>query len=66
LQLANDGYTEQYRTVVLETNLYDIASRELVWSMQSKTMDASRPRTVIEDQIKLTISTLAKRGLIGE
>ncbi len=61
---ANDGYTEQYRTVVLETNLYDIASRELVWSMQSKTMDASRPRHVIEDQIKLTISTLAKRGLI--
>lgn len=66
LQLANDGYTEQYRTVVLETNLYDTASGELVWSMQSKTMDASQPRHVIEDQIKLTISTLAKRGLIGE
>jgi hypothetical protein len=64
LQLANDGYTEQHRTVVLETNLYDIESRELVWSMQSQTMDASKPRHVIEDQIKLTVSTLAKRGLI--
>ncbi len=66
LQQANDGYTAQYRTVVLETNLYDTASRELVWSMQSETMDASQPRQVIEDQIKLTIDTLAKRGLIGE
>ena len=63
---ANDGYTEQHRTVALETNLYDTASGELVWSMQSETMDASQPRHVIEDQIKLTISTLAKRGLIGE
>ena len=63
---ANDGYTEQYRTVALETNLYDTASGELVWSMQSETMDASQPRHVIEDQIELTISTLAKRGLIGE
>jgi len=63
---ANDGYYEQYRTVVLETNLYDAASGELVWSMQSETMDASQPRHVIEDQIKLTINTLAKRGLIGE
>lgn len=64
LQLADDGYTEQQRTVVLETNLYDIESRELVWSMQSETMDASQPRNVIGDQIELTINTLAKRGLI--
>ena len=66
LHQANDGYTAQYRTVVLETNLYDTASGELVWSMQSETMDASQPRQVIEDQIKLTIDTLAKRGLIGK
>ena len=66
LHQANDGYTEQYRTVVLETNLYDTQSGELVWSMQSETMDASQPRHVIEDQIELTINTLAKRGLIGE
>jgi hypothetical protein len=66
LHQANDGYTAQYRVVALETNLYDTASGELVWSMQSETMDISQPRHVIEDQIKLTINTLAKRGLIGE
>ena len=63
-QQANDGYYAQYRILTLETNLYDTQSGELVWSMQSETMDASRPRQVIEDQIVLTINTLAKRGLI--
>jgi len=65
-QQADVGYTEQHRVVALETKLYDIASAELVWSMQSETMDPSQPRNVVEDQIKLTISTLAKRELIGE
>lgn len=65
-QQANDGYYAQYRVLTLETNLYDTESGELVWSMQSETMDASQPRHVIEDQIELTINTLAKRGLIGE
>ncbi len=65
-QQSNDGYYEQYRVVTLETNLYDTRSGELVWSMQSETIDASKPRQFIEDQIRLTINTLAKRGLIGE
>ena len=64
LKQVNQGYYAQYRTIVLETNLYDTQSGELVWSMQSETMDASQPRHVIEDQIKLTIGRLAARGLI--
>ncbi len=61
---SNDGYYDQYKVVTLETNLYDIQSGELVWSMQSETMDPSQPRQVVEAQIELTISILAKRGLI--
>lgn len=64
LQQANAGYYAQYRVLTLETNLYDTRSGELVWSMQSETIDPSQPRHVIEDQIKLTIDTLAKQGLI--
>jgi hypothetical protein len=63
-QRSNDGSYDQYKIVTLETNLYDTQSGELVWSMQSETMDASQPRQVVEDQIELTIRTLAKRGLI--
>ena len=63
-QQSNDGYYDQYKVVTLETRLYDTQSGELVWSMQSETMDVSRSRQVVEDQIELTISILDKRGLI--
>jgi hypothetical protein len=66
LQQSNDGYYAQYQVLTLETSLYDTQSGERVWSMQSETMDISQPRQVIEEQIELTISTLAKRGLIGK
>ena len=65
LQQSSDGYHEQFNVFTLETNLYDTASGELVWSMQSEIMDASRPRHVIEDQIRLTIDTMKSQGLIG-
>ena len=63
-QQTDIGSYEQYRVLTLETNLYDTQSAELVWSMQSETMDATQTRKVIGEQIKLTIDTLAKRGLI--
>ncbi len=65
LQETNEGYYAQYRILTLQTNLYDVASEALVWSMKSETMDASKPRDIIEDQIDLTIKTLLRHGLIG-
>lgn len=64
-QETNDGYYAQYRILTLQTNLYDVASGELVWSMKSEVVDASQPRDVVDDQIELTIKTLARRGLIA-
>ncbi len=61
---SDEGYYEQYNVVTLETNLYDTQSGELVWSMRSESMDNSRSRQIVEDQIELTIGILAKRGLI--
>lgn len=62
---TSGGYYAQHKLFTLETTLYDTASGELVWSMQSETMDASKPRHIIEDQIRLAIDTLSKRGLIA-
>ena len=62
---TSGGYYEQHKLFTLETTLYDTASGELVWSMQSESMDASKPRQIIEDQIQLAIKTLKKRGLIA-
>lgn len=65
LQETNRGYYEKYKILALETNLYDTASGELVWSMQSEMIDASQPRQMIEGQIELTINTLVRRGLVA-
>ena len=61
---TSGGYYAQHKIFTLETNLYDVASGKLVWSMQSESMDAAQPRELIEDQIMLTIKTLTSRGLI--
>ncbi len=61
---TSGGYYAQHKIFTLETNLYDVASGKLVWSMQSEAMDASQPRQLIEDQITLAIETLVGHGLI--
>lgn len=59
------GYYRRYRVLTLETNLYDTASGELVWSMQSEAIEPSTPRHVIEAQIELTIDRLHAQGLLA-
>ncbi|HEY5740295.1 MAG TPA: hypothetical protein VIW27_11250 [Gammaproteobacteria bacterium] len=58
------GYYRRYKVLTIETALYDSASGELVWSMQSEAVEPSTPRPVIEDQINLTIERLAAQGLV--
>ena len=65
LQETNSGYYSEYNLLSLETNVYDVASRELVWSMQSEAIDASERGKIIESQIQLTIDTLRRHGMIG-
>ena len=60
------GYYRRYRVLTLETNLYDTRTRELVWSMQSESIEPSVPRTVIEEQIGLTIQRLYSQGLLAD
>jgi hypothetical protein len=61
---VSPGYYRRYKVLTLETALYDSASGELVWSMQSEAIEPSTPRPVIEDQINLTIERLAAQGLL--
>ena len=55
------GYTYQRTTVVLESNLYDAASGQLIWSAQSETFDP----TNVEDAI-ISVSTELVRNLREE
>lgn len=65
LEETSPGYQSQFRVVTLETNLWDTATGKLIWQMKSEAMDRSQPRHVLQDQIDLTINTLARRGLIA-
>ena len=62
---VESGYTERFRVFTLETNVYDAASKQLVFSMQSEIIEPSQPRHAIEDQIRLTINRLRANNLIG-
>ena len=46
------GYYQRYKVVKLETNLYDTDTEEIVWSMQSRTIDGDAPEHVISSVIK--------------
>lgn len=61
---VSPGYYRRYKLLTIETTLYDSASGELVWSMQSEAIEPSTPRHVIEDQINLSIGRLAAQGLL--
>jgi hypothetical protein len=64
LQRNNKSYYSQFKTLTLETNLYETTARTLVWSMKSEVIDSQQPRHLIEEQIQLTIDHLKKQGLI--
>ena len=64
MRYSSPGYYRKYQVLMLETNLYDTATRQLIWSMQSESIDASAPQKVIDGQIALTIKRLVARGLV--
>ncbi len=65
LQETNKGYYTNKKLVLLETRLFDTASGKLIWSLRSGTTAEMDPKKVITDLIKLTVTRLAKSGLIA-
>lgn len=58
------GYYQRYKVVKVETNFYDTDTEEIVWSMQSRTIDGDDREHVISSVIKKTIKSLQKQRLI--
>ena len=65
LDYTSPGYYRRYTVLTLETSLYDRASGELVWSMQSESMDSDAAQKIIDEQIGLTVERLRAAGLIN-
>lgn len=51
-------------TLMLETNLYDVATEKLVWSVQSEAIDPKLLRTDFERIVNIQISDMKKNGVI--
>ena len=54
----------RFNAFMLETCLFDAGSGQLIWSMQSETIERSVPRNKLQDQITLTVIKMAKDGMI--
>lgn len=52
------GYYTRHELVKLETNLYDTKTEQLVWSMQSESMDPNSEKSLIDAKIRLVINKL--------
>lgn len=59
-----DAPVDQQHRMVLENNLYDVETAELVWSVQSYSMDPKSADEIIESLSKLVTAQLRKEDLI--
>ena len=66
VRVATPGYWDKYEVVKLESNLYDSASQQLIWSIQSESFDPRSATQLIDDQIAVAIRSLRKTGLIPD
>ena len=58
------GYYTEERTYVLESNMYDVKSEELVWTTRSRTFAPESMQQAINDISGLIIADLQSRKLI--
>ncbi len=61
---SNRGYTTTSKTVRLETNLYDVKTEKLIWSVKSKTLSKDSKDQSINDVIRVVINDLLNNKLI--
>ncbi len=57
--LESSGYVDQFQEYVLETSLYDVESRKLVWTGQQSVYDIKSDESNIEDAVHAVIKDLA-------
>lgn len=62
--LYSPGYTMEFEIVTIETNLYEVASSELVWSGLSETFAPETVDETIESYSQTMVTTLVDAGLV--
>ncbi len=62
--IKEPSYTEEQEIMVVETNLYDVKSGKLIWSMLTETILDSNVDRLVKDFVKVAIKNLEKENLI--
>jgi len=65
-QVYSPGYYTSDKTYYIETNFYDLANDQLLWSIQSEAYNPSSLDSWFETYISDLLSELRNQGLIGE
>ena len=58
------GYYSTYKTVRLETNIFDTKTGQPIWSAQSESLDPRSAEKLMDSLIGLVISDLRQKGLL--
>jgi len=58
------GYYTQDKTYFVESNLYDVATEKLLWSVQSEIINPGKVEAVAEEYTSMLLDALAKEGLL--
>lgn len=62
--VQSPGYVQTYKYVDLETNIYDSAQHQLIWSAASQSFDSQNINEVVNDLANLLIKDLKRSKLI--
>ena len=64
--VSDPGYYTENTTVLLETNVYDVANSKLIWSGVSRTYNPSNTSSAINEITSLIVDSMNKDGLLTE
>lgn len=59
------GYYQTYVNYMFETNLYDVNNKQLVYSVQTKSLDPSNVYVLADDYSKSVVKDIRKKNILG-
>lgn len=62
---ATPGYTVQQEVLHVETQLYDVKTEQLIWSVMTETMTGDTPESEVKGFVDVIMKSLTKKGLVA-
>jgi hypothetical protein len=62
---ATPGYTVQQEVLHVETQLYDVKTEQLIWSVMTETLTGGAPESEVKDFVKVIMKSLTSNGLVA-